>query len=179
MPAVKTFADEIRVRLPRILTSLATMLALIFVLYVIMPVAYVTSYVLPGVGVAGGVMVGVVALILALIIELRIYGDILGLTGAFASYAVARRKRLSARRKEELRSSLADIGKVVSLLILIALIAPVLVIIPGIGVVVVVLPIVGILIVVLYGWKSWETAKEELEKVFKAFADSLAKSFEK
>jgi hypothetical protein len=48
-----------------------------------------------------------------------------------------------------------------------------------IGVVTVVLPIIGILIVVLYGWRSWEIAKEELEKVFKAFADSLAKSFEK
>lgn len=70
-------------------------------------------------------------------------------------------------------------GKVVSLLILIALIAPVLVIIPGIGVVVVVLPIISILVVVLYGWRSWEIAKGELEKVFKAFADSLAKSFEK
>jgi hypothetical protein len=175
----KTFADEIRERLPRILTNVATMLALIFVLYLIMPVAYVTSYVLPGVGVAGGVMVGAAALILALIIETRIYGDLQGLTGAFASYAVARRKRLAATRKEELRSSLADMGKVVSLLILIALIAPVLVIIPGIGVVVVILPIVGILVVVLYGWRSWEVAKEELEKVFKVFADSLAKSFEK
>jgi hypothetical protein len=174
-----TFADEIRERLPRILTNLATILALIFVLYLIMPVAYVTSYVLPGVGVAGGVLVGVAALILALIIELRIYRDLQGLTDAFASYAVARRKRLTAKRREQLRSSLADMGNVVSLLIVIALIAPVLVIIPGIGVVVVVLPIVGILIVVLYGWRSWEIAKEELEKVFKAFADSLAKSFEK
>jgi hypothetical protein len=155
------------------------MLALIFVLYLIMPVAYVTSYVLPGVGVAGGVLVGVAALILALIIALRIYHDLQGLTGAFAGYAVARRKRLTARRREELRNSLADMGKVVSLLILIALIAPVLVIIPGIGVVAVVLPIIGILIVVLYGWRSWEIAKEELEKVFKAFADSIAKSFEK
>jgi hypothetical protein len=175
----KTFADEIRVRLPRILTDLATMLALIFVLYLIMPVAYITSYVLPGVGVAGGVMVGVAALILAFIIESRIYRELQGLTSAFASYAVARRKRLAASRKEELRSAIADMGKVVSLLILIALIAPVLVIIPGIGVAAVVLPIIGILIVVLYGWRSWETAKTELEKVFKAFADSLAKSFEK
>jgi cobalamin synthase len=174
----KTFADEIRVRLPRILTNLATMLALIFVLYLIMPVTYVTSYVLPGIGVAGGAIVGAAALILAFIIESRIYGDLQGLTGAFASYAVARRKRLAAKRKEELRSSLADMGKVVSLLILIALIAPVLVIIPGIGIVAVMLPIIGILIVVLYGWKSWEITKEELEKVFKAFADSLAKSFE-
>jgi len=155
------------------------MLALIFVLYLIMPVAYVTSYVLPGVGVAGGVLVGVAALILALIIELRIYRDLQGLTDAFASYAVARRKRLTAKRREQLRSSLADMGNVVSLLIMIAMIAPVLVIIPGIGVVVVVLPIIGILIVVLYGWRSWEIAKEELEKVLKAFADSLAKSFEK
>jgi hypothetical protein len=175
----KTFADEIRERLPRLLTNLAAMLALIFLLYLIMPVAYVTSYVLPGVGVAGGVLVGVAALILALIIELRIYSDLQGLTDAFASYAVARRKRLTAKRKEELRSSLTDMGRVVSLLILIALIAPVLVIIPGIGVVAVVLPIIGILIVVLYGWRSWEIAKEELEKVFKAFADSIAKSFEK
>ena len=179
MPAVKSFADEIRVRLPRILTSLATMLALIFVLYLIMPVAYVTSYVLPGAGVAGGVIVGVAALIVALIIEWRIYADLEGLTRAFAGYAVARRKRLAARRKEELRSSLADMGKAVSLLIIIALIAPVLVIIPGIGIVVVVLPIVGILVVVLYGWRSWEIAKDELEKIFKTFADSLAKSFEK
>jgi len=175
----KTFADEIRDRLPRILTDLATMLALIFVLYLIMPIAYVTSYVLPGVGAAGGILVGVTALILAFVLESRIYRDLLGLTEAFASYAVARRKRLTAKRKEELRSALAEIGKVVSLLILIALIAPVLVIIPGIGVAVVVLPIIGILIVVLYGWKSWEIAKEEVEKVFKAFADSLAKSFEK
>jgi len=179
MPAVKTFADEIRVRLPRILTNLATMLGLIIVLYLIMPVAYVTSYVLPGAGVAGGVIVGVAALIVALIIEWRIYGDLEGLTAAFASYAVARRKRLSARRKYELRNSLADMGRVVSLLILIALIAPVLVIIPGIGVAVVVLPILGILVVVLYGWRSWDVAKDELEKIFKTFADSLAKSFEK
>jgi len=175
----KTFADEIRDRLPRILTDLATMLALIFVLYLIMPIAYVTSYVLPGVGVAGGVLVGVTALILAFVLESRIYRDLLGLTEAFAAYAVKRRKRLTARRKEELRIALAEMGKVVSLLILIALIAPVLVIIPGIGVVVVVLPIVGILIVVLYGWRSWEIAKEELEKVFKTFADSLARSFDK
>ena len=175
----KTFADEIRERLPRILTSLATMLALIFVLYLIMPVAYVTSYVLPGVGVAGGVLIGVAALIFALIIALRIYRDLQGLTDAFAGYAVTRKKRLTAKRREQLRSSLADMGKVVSLLILIALIAPVLIIIPGIGVVVVVLPIIGILIVVLYGWRSWEIAKEELEKVFKAFADGIAKSFEK
>jgi hypothetical protein len=155
------------------------MLALIFLLYLILPVAYVTSYVLPGVGVAGGILVGVAALILALIIELRIYSDLHGLTEAFAGYAVARKKRLTAKRKEELRSSLADMGKVVSLLILIALIAPVLVIIPGVGVVVVVLPIIGVLIVVLYGWRSWEVAKEELEKVFKTFADTIAKSFEK
>jgi small-conductance mechanosensitive channel len=176
---MKTFANEIRLRLPRILTSLATMLALIFVLYLIMPVTYVTSYVLPGAGIAGGVIVGVAALILALIIELRIYGDLEALTAAFASYAVAHRKRLAARRREELRSSLADMGKVVSLLILIALIAPVLVIIPGIGVAVVVLPIIGILVAVLYGWRSWEITKDELEKIFKNFADSLAKSFEK
>jgi hypothetical protein len=175
----KTFADEIRDRLPRILTDLATMLALIFVLYLIMPVAYVTSYVLPGVGVAGGILVGVSALIIAFVLESRIYRDLLGLMGAFADYAVARRKRLTVKRKEELRSALAEMGKVVSLLILIALIAPVLVIIPGIGIAAVVLPIIAILIVVLYGWKSWEIAKEELEKVFKAFADSLAKSFEK
>lgn len=45
--------------------------------------------------------------------------------------------------------------------------------------VVVVLPIIFILIVVLYGWRSWEVAKKELEKVFKAFADGIAKSFEK
>jgi hypothetical protein len=94
----------------------------------------------------------------ALIIESRIYGDLQGLTGAFASYAIARRKRL-ATRKEELRSSLADMGKVVSLLILIALIAPVLVIIPGIGVVAVVPPITCIPIVVLYGSRGWEVAK--------------------
>jgi uncharacterized protein YacL len=99
--------------------------------------------------------------------------------GAFASYAVARRKRLEAIRKEELRSSLADIGKVVSLLILTALIAPVLVIILSKGVVVVVLPIIAILIVVLYGWRSREIANRELEKIFKAFADSLAQSFKK
>ncbi len=175
----RSFADEIRVRLPHIFTDLATMLALIFVLYLIMPVTYVTSYVLPGVGVAGGVMVGAAALILALIIESRIYSDLQSLTGAFASYAVARRKRLTGKRKEEFRSSLADMGKAVSLLILIALIAPVMVIIPGIGVVAAILPIMGMLIVVLYGWRSWEIAKEELEKVFEAFAGSLAKSFEK
>jgi hypothetical protein len=155
------------------------MLALIFVLYLIMPVAYVTSYVLPGVGLAGGVLVGVIALIIGLIIEMRIYHDLEGLTGAFAGYAVTRRKRLTAKRREEVRSALGEMGKVVSFLILLALIAPVLVIIPGVGVVVVVLPIVAILVVVLYGWRSWEVAKEELKKVFKAFADGLAKSFEK
>jgi len=173
------FADEIRERLPRILTNLATMLAIIFALYLIMPVAYVTSYVLPGVGLAGGILVGVIALVITLIIELRIYRDLQLLTAAFANYAVERRKRLAAKRREELRNCFADMGKAVSLLILIALIAPVLVVIPGIGVVVVVMPIVGILIVVLYGWKSWEIAKEELEKIFKAFADGIAKSFEK
>jgi len=179
MPRPKTFADEIRERLPRLLTNVAGMLALIFVLYLIMPVAYVTSYVLPGAGVAGGVLVGVAALILAVIIELRIYADLRGLTGAFADFAVAKRKRLAARRREELRDSFADMGKLISLLILMALIAPVLVIIPGVGIVVVILPIVGIMMVMLYGWKSWETAKEELERIFKAFADSMAKSFEK
>jgi hypothetical protein len=176
---VKTFADEIRERLPRLLTNMATMLALIFVLYLIMPVAYVTSYVLPGAGIAGGVLIGVAGLILALILELRIYRDLQGLTGAFASYAVARRKRLTGKRREQLRGCLLDLGKVVALLILIALAAPVLVIIPGLGVVVVVLPIIGVLIVMLYGWRSWEIAKREIEKVFKAFADSIAKSFEK
>ena len=175
----KTFADEIRERLPRILTDVISMLALTFILYLIIPVAYVTSYVLPGVGLAGGVIAGVAALILALIIESRIYIDLNGLTEAFAKYAVARKKRTTAKRKEELRSSLADIGKAVTFLILIALIAPVLVIIPGVGVVVVLLPIIGIIIVALYGWKSWEVTKEELEKTLKTFADSIAKSFEK
>ena len=175
----KTFADEIRERLPRILTNMATMLALIFVLYLIMPVAYVTSYVLPGAGIAAGVLVGVGALIIALILELRIYRDLQGLTDAFATYAVARRRRLTGKRREQLRGCLLDLGKVVALLILIALAAPVLIIIPGLGVVVVVLPIIGVLIVVLYGWRSWEIAKREIEKVFKTFADSIAKSFEK
>jgi hypothetical protein len=53
-----------------------------------------------------------------------------------------------------------------------------LIVIPGVGVVVVMLPIVGVLIMLLYGWKSWRIAKEELEKIFKAFAESLAKAFE-
>ena len=175
----KTFAHEIRDRLPRILTNSAALLALIFVLYLIMPIAYATSYVLPGVGVAGGVLIGVGALILAVIIESRIYVDLQGLTGAFASYAVERRKRLSAARRKELETALAELGKVVSLLVLLALISPVIAIIPGVGVVVVVLPIIGILVLALYGWRSWEVVKEELEKVFKAFADSVAKSFEK
>jgi hypothetical protein len=175
----KSFADEIRDRLPRVLTDLATMLAVILVLYLIMPVAYVTSYVIPGVGLAGGLLIGIGALVISLIIEARIYRDLQGLSNAFASYAVAKRKRLTAPAKERLRSSLADIGKAVSLLILLAFVAPVLTIIPGIGVMAIVLPIVAVLVVALYGWKSWETVKGELEKIFKAFADSLAKSFEK
>lgn len=175
----KSFADEIRDRLPRILTNLATMLAVILFLYLIMPIAYVTSYVIPGVGLTGGVLVGVGALIISFIIVARIYRDLQGLSNSFASYAVARRKGLTPYRKERLRSSLADIGKTVSLLILLALISPVLIIIPGIGVVVVTLPIISILIVALYGWKSWEIAKEELERIFKAFAKGLAKAFEK
>jgi hypothetical protein len=175
----KSFADEIRDRLPRLLTDLVTMLAIILVLYMIMPIAYVTSYVIPGVGLAGGLLVGIGALIISAIIEARVYRDLQALSNAFANYAVAKRKRLTASAKERLRGSLADIGKAVSLLILVALIAPVLIIIPGIGIIAVMLPIVGILVVVLYGWKSWETIKGELEKIFKAFADSLAKSFEK
>jgi uncharacterized membrane protein len=172
----KSFADEIRDRLPRMLTNLVMMLAVIVVLYLIMPVAYVTSYVIPGVGLAGGLLIGIGALIISLIIEVRIYRDLEGLSNAFASYAVAKRKRLTAPAKERLRSSLADIGKAVSLLILLA---PVLIIIPGIGVIAVILPIVGILVLALYGWKSWEAVEEELQKIFKAFANSVAKSFEK
>jgi hypothetical protein len=175
----KSFADEIRDRLPRVLTNLVMMLAVIVVLYLIMPVAYVTSYVIPGVGLAGGLLIGIGALIISSIIEVRIYRDLEGLSNAFASYAVAKRKRLTAPAKERLRSSLADIGKAVSLLILLALIAPVLIIIPGIGVIAVILPIVGILVLALYGWKSWEAVEEELQKIFKAFANSVAKSFEK
>jgi len=175
----KSFADEIRDRLPRTLTNIVLMLAVIVVLYLIMPVAYVTSYVIPGVGLAGGLLIGIGGLIISLIIEARIYRDLQGLSNAFASYAVAKRKRLTAPAKERLRSSLADIGKAVSLLILLALIAPVLIIIPGIGVIAVVLPIVGILVLALYGWRSWEAVEEELEKIFKAFANSLGKSFEK
>lgn len=173
------FADEIRDRVPRILTDIATMLAIIFILYLIMPVAYVTSYVIPGVGLAGGVLVGIGALIISLIVEARLYRDLQGLSNAFASYIVERRKGLTRKRKEEVESSFADLGKAISLLILLALISPVLVIIPGIGVVVVALPIIGILIVVVYGWASWGVIKEELEKIFKAFAESLAKTFEK
>jgi hypothetical protein len=41
------------------------------------------------------------------------------------------------------------------------------------------LPFMGILVVALYGWNRWETLKEELQKIFEAFADSLAKSFQK
>ena len=175
----KSFADEIRDRLPRTLTNIVLMLAVIVVLYLIMPVAYVTSYVIPGVGLAGGLLIGIGGLIISLIIEARIYRDLQGLSNAFASYAVAKRKRLTAPAKERLRSSLADIGKAVSLLILLALIAPVLIIIPGIGVIAVVLPIVGILVLALYGWRSWPAVEEELEKIFKAFANSLGKSFEK
>jgi hypothetical protein len=175
----RSFADEIRDRLPRVLTDLVTMLAVILVLYLIMPVAYVTSYVIPGVGLAGGLVVGIGALIISLIIEARIYRDLQGLSNGFASYAVGKRKRLTAPAKERLRRSLRDIGKAVSFLILLALIAPVLIIIPGIGIIAVLLPIVGVLVVALYGWKSWETVEAELRKIFKAFADSLAKSFEK
>jgi Flp pilus assembly protein TadB len=175
----KTFAAEIRERLPHVLTNLATMLALIFVLYLIMPVAYVASYVLPGVGIAGGMLVSLGALILALLVELRLHRDFKALAQGFAAYAVARRKRLTAKKKEELRTALANMGEVVSFLILIALIAPVVAIIPGVGVVVVVLPIMCVLIVVLYGWRSWEVARDEFDRAFKRFADSIAKSFEK
>lgn len=173
-----SFADEMRHRLPRILTNLVAMLAVIFLLYLIMPVAYVTSYVIPGVGLVGGVLVGVGALVICLIIEARIYRDLRGLSDAFASYAVVRRKGLTRSRRERLRGALANIGKIISFLILLALISPVLIVIPGFGVVVVILPIVGVLIVLLYGWKSWGIAKEELEKIFKAFAESLVKAFE-
>jgi hypothetical protein len=44
---------------------------------------------------------------------------------------------------------------------------------------VVTLPVVAVFIVFLYGWRSWETIRDELERLFKAFADSIAKSFEK
>jgi len=173
-----SFADEIRDRLPRILTNLVAMLAVIFLLYLIMPVAYVTAYVIPGVGLVGGLLVGVGALIISFIIGTRIYRDMQGLSDAFATYAVARRKGLTPSRRERLRSALADIGKVISFLILLALISPVLVVIPGVGVVVVILPIIAVLIVVLYGWKSGEIVKEELEKIFKTLAESLAKALE-
>jgi multisubunit Na+/H+ antiporter MnhB subunit len=106
-----SFADEIRNRLPRILTNLVAMLAVIFLLYLIMPVAYVTAYVIPGVGLVGGVLVGIGALIISLIIETRIYRDMQSLSDAFATYAVARRKGLTPSRRERLRSALTDIGK--------------------------------------------------------------------
>jgi divalent metal cation (Fe/Co/Zn/Cd) transporter len=144
-----------------------------------MPVAYVTSYVVPGIGLASGILVGIGALIIAVVIEVRIYRDLKGLSDAFADFAVAKRKRISAAAKKRLRDALADIGRVVSLLIVLALIAPVLIIIPGIGVVAVILPIVGIVVVAIYGWKSWEIVREELQKIFDVFAKSLAKAFEK
>ncbi len=175
----KSFGAEIRDRLPRILTDFVTILAVIFVLYLVMPVAYVTSYVVPGIGLASGILVGIGALIIAVVIEVRIYRDLKGLSDAFADFAVAKRKRISAAAKKRLRDALADIGRVVSLLIVLALIAPVLIIIPGIGVVAAILPIVGIVVVAIYGWKSWEIVREELQKIFDVFAKSLAKAFEK
>ncbi|HKM50281.1 MAG TPA: hypothetical protein VJZ75_03790 [Candidatus Bathyarchaeia archaeon] len=175
----KSFGAEIRDRLPRILTDFVTILAVIFVLYLVMPVAYVTSYVIPGIGLASGVLVGIGALIIAVVIEARIYRDLKGLSDAFANYAVANKRRLSIDAKKRLRDALADIGRVVSLLIVLALIAPVLIIIPGIGVVAAILPIVGIGVVAVYGWKSWEIVREELQKIFEVFAKSLAKAFEK
>ncbi len=175
----KSFGAEIRDRLPRILTDFVTILAVIFVLYLVMPVAYVTSYVVPGVGLASGMLVGIGALIIAFVIEVRIYRDLKGLSDAFANYAVAKRKRLSVAAKKQLRDALADLGQVVSLLILLVLIAPVLIIIPGIGVAAVILPILAVFVVAIYGWKSWEIVREELQKFFDVFAKSLAKAFEK
>ena len=174
-----SFGAEIRNRLPRILTDLVTILAIIFVLYLVMPVAYVTGYVIPGIGLASGILVGIGALIIAAVIEIRIYRDLKGLSDAFANYAVAKRKRTSAAAKKRLRDALANIGQVLSLLIVLVLLAPILIIIPGIGVVAVLLPIVGIIIVLIYGWESWEIVREELRKFFDAFARSLAKAFEK
>jgi len=175
----KSFADEIRDRLPRILIDFVTMLAVIFALYLIMPIAYVTSYVIPGVGLAGGMLIGLGALVISLMIEARAYYDLQGLSIAFASYVVAKRRGPTTAMKAQLKEALEDVGKAVSLLILIALLAPVLVIIPGIGVAVIALPLISLLIVALYGWKSWGICKEELEKIFKAFAEGLAKAFEK
>lgn len=173
------FGAEIRDRLPRILTDFVTILAVIFVLYLVLPVAYVTSYVVPGIGLASGILVGIGALIATVVIEIRIYRDLKGLSNAFANFAVAKKKRISANAKKQLRDALADIGQVISLLVVLALIAPVLIIIPGIGVVAAILPIVGIVVVAIYGWKSWEIVRAELQKIFEAFAESLAKAFEK
>ena len=173
------FGAEIRDRLPRILTDFVTILAIIFVLYLVMPVAYVTSYVVPGIGLASGVLVGIGGLIVSVVVGIRMYRDLNGLSEAFADYAVARKKRLSVASKKRLRDAFADLGRVVSILIVVAVIAPVLVIIPGIGVVAVVLPIVAVIVVVIYGWGSWEIVKEELHKIFEAFAEGVAKAFEK
>jgi hypothetical protein len=88
----KSFADEIRGRLPRILTDLVTILMVIFILYLILPISYVTGYVIPGLGLIGGILVGVGGLILTLLLEARMYRDMMGLVNSFATYATARRK---------------------------------------------------------------------------------------
>jgi hypothetical protein len=144
-----------------------------------MPVAYVTSYVIPGVGLASGILVGIGALIVSFVIETRIYRDLKGLSDAFADYAVAKRKRLSPAAKKRLRDAFADVGRVISLLIVLVLIAPVLIIIPGIGVAAALLPIVGVVAVAVYGWRSWEIIRDDLQKIFETFAKSVAKAFEK
>ena len=174
----KKFADEIRDRLPHVLTDVVAILAIVFVLYIVMPIAYVTSYVIPGIGLAGGMLVGIGALIISLIIEMRLYRNLESLSNSFASYMVERRKHLTRKRKEEIRGAFANLGKAITLLILLALLSPVLVIIPGIGVVVVAIPLIAVFIVAAYGWTSWETIKEELETIFRTFSESFAKTFE-
>jgi hypothetical protein len=175
----KQFADIIRERLPHVLTDVVVILAIIFVLYLVMPIAYVTGYVIPGIGLAGGMLVGIGALIISLMVEARLYRNLEALSDSFASYMVDQRKHLTPKRKEEIRGAFANLGKVVTFLILLALISPVLIIIPGIGVIAVAIPLMAVFIVVVYGWGSWEIVKEELEKIFKTFSESFAKTFEK
>jgi len=175
----KTFADIIRERLPHFLTELVAMLALIFVLYLVMPITYVISYVIPALGIPTGVIIGFSALLVSLVIEARMYSDLQALSNGFAAYLAAKRKHMTRTARAKFQASVAELGKMISLLVMLVMIAPILIVIPAIGAIAILLPIAAMVIIALYGLESWETLKKELEKTFKTFTQDLSKAFEK
>jgi ABC-type bacteriocin/lantibiotic exporter with double-glycine peptidase domain len=107
------------------------------------------------------------------------YSDLQALSNGFAAYVAAKRRRMTHAARAKFQASVAELGKMISLLVMLVMIAPILVVIPAIGVIAILLPVAAVVIIALYGLESWETLKRELERMFKTFAQDLSKAFEK